>query len=58
MVRLTQEAFKENDLSAMDAAEYGYVFVEILFPIMAHTRIRKHVSTIMDSDEEWRREAI
>ena len=52
---LTLEAYEENDLSAMDAAEYGDVIYEILFIIMAHTRIRKNFATILDSEEEWRK---
>ena len=55
VARLSQEAFEDNDLSAMDAAEYGDVIYEIRFPIMAHTRIRKNFATILDSEEEWRK---
>ena len=52
IVRLTQEAFEENDLSAFEDSEFGDLCYEILMPIMAHTRIKKHFSTILDSDEE------
>ena len=55
LVRLTQEAFEENDLSAMDAAEYGDVIYGIFFAIMAHTRIRNNFATILDSEKEWRK---
>ena len=55
VVCLTLEAFEDHDLSAMDAAVYGDVIYEIVFIIIAHTRIRKNFATILDSEEEWRK---
>ena len=55
IVRLTQEAFEENHLSAFEDSEYGDLCYEVLMPIMAHTHIKKNFSSILDSDEEWRR---
>ena len=55
IVQLTQEVFEENDLSAFEDSEYGDLCYEILMPIMAHTRVKKKFSSILDSDEEWRR---
>ena len=57
IVRLTQEVFEENDLLAFDDSEYGDLCYEFLMPVMAHTRIKKNFSSILDSDEEegrWR----
>ena len=55
IVRLTQEAFEENDLSAFDVSEYVDLCYETLMPVMSHTRIKNLFSTILDSDAEWRR---
>ena len=52
IVRLTREAFEENDLTAFDDSEFGDLCYEVLMPIMAHTRIKKNFSTILNSDEQ------